>query len=106
MKSIHRRTLLAIFSDPMARSLQWRQIEMLFLAIGAQLVEDADRACASMLGDAMGTFHRPHPAKDAKPYQIRDARTFLRNAGFDPEKGMRNGNNDLQGLRGPNRIQR
>jgi hypothetical protein len=89
MKSIHRRTLLAIFSDPMARSLQWRQIEMLFLAIGAQLVEGRGSRVRFMLGDAMGTFHRPHPAKDAKLYQIRDARTFLRNAGFDPEKGMR-----------------
>jgi hypothetical protein len=56
MKSIHRRTLLAIFSDPMARSLQWRQIEMLFLAIGAQLVEDADRACASCSVTPWGHF--------------------------------------------------
>ncbi|TAL55894.1 MAG: type II toxin-antitoxin system HicA family toxin [Pandoraea sp.] len=32
----------------------------------------------------MDAFHRPHPAKEAKPYQVRDARQFLENAGVKP----------------------
>ncbi len=29
----------------------------------------------------MITFHRPHPRKEAKPYQVRDARKFLEQIG-------------------------
>jgi hypothetical protein len=32
----------------------------------------------------VGTFHRPHPEKDAKPYQIRDARRLLQSLGIEP----------------------
>ncbi|MDK9723302.1 MAG: hypothetical protein OEL88_00325 [Sterolibacteriaceae bacterium MAG5] len=32
----------------------------------------------------IGTFHRPHPTKEAKPYQVRDARQFLENLGVKP----------------------
>ncbi|PKG96389.1 type II toxin-antitoxin system HicA family toxin [Pseudomonas sp. Choline-3u-10] len=28
--------------------------------------------------------HRPHPEKEAKPYQVRDARAFLEQAGVKP----------------------
>ena len=37
------------------------------------------------LNDFVATFHRPHPAKEAKPYQVvRDARIFLESAGVKP----------------------
>jgi hypothetical protein len=29
----------------------------------------------------VGTFHRPHPQKEAKPYQVRDVLKFLEMAG-------------------------
>jgi hypothetical protein len=31
-------------------------------------------------------FHRPHPAKEAKPYQVRDARRVLELAGIRPPR--------------------
>jgi hypothetical protein len=31
-----------------------------------------------------GSFHRPHPAKEAKRYQVRDAREFLIKLGYQP----------------------
>lgn len=31
-------------------------------------------------------FHRPHPSKEAKRYQIADTREFLSKAGIDPAK--------------------
>jgi hypothetical protein len=88
MKSTDRRTLLSIFSDPLPRSLEWHQIELLFIAMGAQVIEGRGSRVRFMIGDVIGTFHRPHPSKDAKPYQIRDARSFLLNAGVRIEKGM------------------
>ncbi|XQZ56034.1 type II toxin-antitoxin system HicA family toxin (plasmid) [Paracoccus yeei] len=32
----------------------------------------------------VATFHRPHPAKEAKRYQMRDARDFLERIGVRP----------------------
>ncbi|MBL8302572.1 MAG: type II toxin-antitoxin system HicA family toxin [Ideonella sp.] len=32
----------------------------------------------------VATFHRPHPQKEANPYQVRDARAFLEQAGVKP----------------------
>jgi hypothetical protein len=37
-----------------------------------------------VLNGVVATFHRPHPAKEAKPYQVRDARDFLTQAGVEP----------------------
>ncbi|HMN31160.1 MAG TPA: toxin-antitoxin system HicB family antitoxin [Caldilineaceae bacterium] len=39
MKAAHRRTLLVSFSTPTATNLAWRQIEALFVALGAQVIE-------------------------------------------------------------------
>jgi hypothetical protein len=36
------------------------------------------------LNGVIATFHPPHPQKEAKPYQVRDARTFLIQAGIQP----------------------
>ena len=30
------------------------------------------------------SFHRPHPEKEAKRYQVRDAREFLKRIGIEP----------------------
>lgn len=35
-------------------------------------------------GHLVATFHRPHPAKEAKPYQVRDARAYLEILGITP----------------------
>jgi hypothetical protein len=32
----------------------------------------------------IATFHRPHPANEAKPYQVEDARNFLDLIGVKP----------------------
>ena len=37
-----------------------------------------------LLNGVVGTFHRPHPEKEAKAYQVRDARDFLTTAGVTP----------------------
>ncbi len=36
------------------------------------------------LNGVVATFHRPHPHKEAKPYQIRDAKLFLEQARILP----------------------
>ncbi len=86
MNSAHKKTLIAIFSNPVPATLEWRRIEALFEALGAQTVEGNGSRVRFILNNQVGTFHRPHPHKEAKPYQVRDARTFLELAGIKPEK--------------------
>lgn len=84
MNKSHRKTLESIFTQPVPSGLEWRRIETLFLALGAQTLEGSGSRVRFVLNGIVATFHRPHPAKEAKPYQVRDARTFLENAGVKP----------------------
>lgn len=84
MNKSNRTTLLIIFSLPVSVTLEWRKIEALFTALGAKTIEGNGPRVRFELNGIIGTFHRPHPAKEAKPYQVKDARTFLENAGVKP----------------------
>ena len=81
MNSKHLRTLADIFTDPVSATLEWRKIEALFIACGAITVEGNGSRVRFELNDVVATFHRPHPEKEAKRYQVRDAREFLIKAG-------------------------
>jgi hypothetical protein len=84
MNKSHRNTLEAIFSQPVPHTLEWRRIESLFVALGAEIIEGGGSRVRFLLNGIIATFHRPHPVKEAKPYQVRDTRTFLENAGVKP----------------------
>lgn len=81
MNSTHRKTLDAIFSNPVPASLEWRKIEALFAALDAQRIEGKGSRVAFVIKGVRADFHRPHPDKNAKRYQIRAAREFLHLAG-------------------------
>ena len=84
MNSKHRKTLELIFSEPVPKSMQWLRIESLFVALGAEIIEGDGSRVRFVLNEMVGSFHRPHPHKEAKPYQVRDARNFLEQAGVTP----------------------
>lgn len=84
MNNTHRKTLKDIFTDPVSGSLEWRRIEALFVACGARTIEGNGSRVRFELADIVATFHRPHPEKEAKRYQVRDAREFLMKAGVTP----------------------
>ena len=84
MNRRHRETLDKIFQVPVPASLEWRDIEALFLALGAKTVEGRGSRVRFELNSVVATFHWPHPEKEAKHYQIRDARRFLEQAGIKP----------------------
>ncbi|MDU9048153.1 MAG: type II toxin-antitoxin system HicA family toxin [Candidatus Electrothrix sp. Rat3] len=81
MNSKHRKTLTAIFSSPVPGSLEWRRIETLFVALDAQVIEGNGSRVSFIINGEKGDFHRPHPGKEAKRYQVRNARDFLARAG-------------------------
>lgn len=84
MNSKHRKTLQEIFTDPASGALEWRKVEALFVACGAVVVEGNGSRVRFELAGVVATFHRPHPEKEAKRYQVRDAREFLMKAGIKP----------------------
>ncbi len=84
MKKTHQKTLGVIFRKPVASNLEWRRIESLFTAVGAKTIEGSGSRVRFELNGVIATFHRPHPQKEAKPYQVRDAQLFLEKAGILP----------------------
>ena len=77
MNSRHRKTLDAVFSEPVPRNIEWRRIEALFIAVGCEMIEGSGSRVAFKKGHLRADFHRPHPGREAKPYQVRAAREFL-----------------------------
>jgi len=84
MNSKHRKILAAVFRDPVSGTLDWMSIEALLLAAGAHLIEGRGSRVRFEKDGEVATFHRPHPAKEAKRYQVRDARDFLERIGIVP----------------------
>ena len=84
MNATHRKTLAAVFADPGSVSLEWRRIEALLVAVGCRVIEGNGSRVRFEKDGQIAAFHRPHPAKEAKPYQVRDARQYLENLGVRP----------------------
>ena len=77
MNHKHGKTLATVFTDPVSGTIEWAAIEKPLIAAGAQVIEgDGSRVRFEKDGE-VETFHRPHPAREAKRYQIRAARAFL-----------------------------
>jgi hypothetical protein len=84
MNGKQRRTLKAIFTDPVSRTIAWADIESLLIAVGCKVIEGSgSRVRLDFHGEVAG-FHRPYPAKEAKRYQVKDAREFLSRIGVRP----------------------
>ena len=81
MNRKHRKTLEQVRSEPVPKTLEWARIEALLVALGADVIEGRGSRVRFVLNGVVATFHRPHPSKDAKPYQVRDAKRFLEQAG-------------------------
>lgn len=84
MNSRHRRTLAAIFTDPVSGTIAWDDIESLLIAAGCAVVEGRGSRVRFVCGQEIETFHRPHPSKEAKRYQVSAARDFLSRLGVKP----------------------
>lgn len=77
MNNKHRKTLVAIFAEPTSGAIAWASVEALLIAIGCEVIEGRGSRVRFVKDGEIETFHRPHPAKEAKRYQINAARAFL-----------------------------
>ena len=84
MNSKQRKVVAAVFTDPVSTRIAWASIESVFIAAGCGVVEGDGSRMRFVKDGVVGTFHRPHPAREAKRYQVRDARDFLIRIGVKP----------------------
>ena len=84
VNSKQKRTLAAIFADPVSPSIAWASLESLLVSIGCEIVEGRGSRVRFVKDGCIETFHCPHPEPSAKRYQIRDAREYLRRLGIEP----------------------
>ena len=84
MNGRHAKTLAAVFAEPTSVSLEWARIESLLVGVGCVVIEGSGSRVRFVHGTTVPTFHRPHPAKEAKAYQVDEARSFLTLIGITP----------------------
>ncbi|KQV43561.1 MULTISPECIES: type II toxin-antitoxin system HicA family toxin [unclassified Rhizobium] len=84
MNNRHRKTLAAVFDEPVSGTLAWADIESLLVGVGCAILEGNGSRVRFVFGTEIESFHRPHPAKEAKRYQVRAARDFLLRIGIKP----------------------
>lgn len=84
MNSRQRHTLEVIFADPVSGTIEWAAIESLLVAVGCKVIEGSGSRVRFEREGEMENFHRPHPAKEAKRYQVRAARAYLIRLGVTP----------------------
>jgi hypothetical protein len=80
----HRKTLEAIFTNPVNGNIEWSRIEALFVAVGCVVVEGSGSSVTFEKNGKRVYFHRPHPRKDSLRYRVADARHFLESIGVKP----------------------
>ena len=86
MNKKHRKTLQAIFEEPVKASILWSEIERLLIALGAEVTEGRGSRVRIALQGVRAVFHRPHPQKETNKGAVVSMRRFLTEAGFTPEE--------------------
>lgn len=81
----HRRTLRAIFEDPVRSNVAWVDVETLLLALGAKLSEGRGSRVRIALGGLRAVFHRPHPQRETDKGSLKSVRRFPQTAGIERE---------------------
>jgi HicA toxin of bacterial toxin-antitoxin, len=84
VNSKHRKTLAAIFARPTSAAIVFSDIEALIRALGGSIAEREGSRVKIELAGEQWRCHRPHPGKEAKRYQVEEARELLVRAGVKP----------------------
>lgn len=84
MNRRQRKTLQALFEDPIRSDVKWSAIEQLFRACGAEISEGRGSRVRVVLNGTRAVFHRPHPDKETDRGALRSVRRFLITAGVQP----------------------
>ena len=84
MRRKQRKTLEAIFTRPVSANIQWRDIEALFIELGAEVTEWEGSRVAVVLFGEVRVFHRPHPSPDTDKGAVASIRKWFEQHGVEP----------------------
>jgi hypothetical protein len=84
MNSKQERVLRTVFTDPVSPSVEWAAIEALLVAAGCRVIEGGGSRVRFECRGIVASFHRLHPEREPKRYQVRDAREYLVKLGVKP----------------------
>lgn len=84
MKRKHQRVVDLIFSRPTSANIQWRDIEALFVELGAEVEERAGSRVSVFLFGEVRVFHRPHPSPNTDKGAVAGIRKWLEQHGVEP----------------------
>jgi hypothetical protein len=84
MKRKHQKTLEAVFARPVSANVLWRDIEALFVELGAELSEREGSRVAVVLFGEVRVFHRPHPSPSTDKGALASIRKWLEQHGVSP----------------------
>lgn len=84
MKQKHRRTLESLYTHPTPANIQWRDIEALFVELGAEISEREGSRIGVLLFGEVRVFHRPHPSPDTDKGAVASIRRWLEMYGVKP----------------------
>ncbi len=86
LNSKHRKTLNAIFENPIKSDIPWSDIETMLIALGAEVSEGAGSRVRIALNEIRAVFHRPHPEKETHKGAVKSVRRFLIEAGVENDE--------------------
>ncbi|MBV8676352.1 MAG: type II toxin-antitoxin system HicA family toxin [Planctomycetaceae bacterium] len=87
MTEKHRKTLKAVFADPVRANLAWKDVEAMLKGLGAEVTEGRGSRVRVALRGVRAVFHQPHPGRQIGKGMVRALREFLGNAGIGPDPG-------------------
>ncbi len=84
MNNKQQKTLIAIFSKPTPKSIEWQEVESLINALGGEIKHNQGSKVRLDLNAISLNIHSPHPQKEVKQYAVNLLREFLEKAGVSP----------------------
>ena len=84
MNRKHAKSLAAIFAHPTPANIHWRDIEALFKALGAEVMEREGSRVAVILFGQVQVYHRPHPQPATDKGAVASIRKWLESHGVTP----------------------
>ena len=85
MNAKNRKTLRAVFQEPIRSDINWTDIEGLCRALGGDVSEGRGSRVRIALNGIRAVFHRPHPKKITDKGALKSVRRFLLTAGVKNE---------------------
>jgi len=84
VKKKHIKTLALVFKQPVSANIDWKDIESLFVGLGAEISErEGSRTGVRLFGE-IRVFHRPHPSPKTDKGAVASVREWLKRNGVMP----------------------